>query len=296
MESLRRMNIERAILMADVSGSTPLYERFGDEEASRLVFQCIERMQAIATKRGGEFVRSKGDDVLCLFEDPDAAAQTARDILEQSESDTVSVHAGLHWGTVLWRGSELFGGALNIASRLSGHAKENEMLMSHAFTNRLSPAHASDLRKMGEITLRGTSEPTAVSSLMIENIGDRTFISPAAPVARVEKDKPVSVVHLECPGWSRSLNDGDEVTIGRSPECDLVVNMPWISRVHATIAVRGGLVEFRDQSAGGSTLSFGENSNYFLRRQTVNLNGEGSIELSGTQDGDVVAPIQFRIL
>lgn len=291
------MNVERAVLIADVSGSTPLYERLGDEEASRLVFQCVERMQKIATQCGGEFVRSKGDDILCLFEDPNIAVSTVRDILSQNKADTVSVHAGLHWGSVLWRGEELFGGAVNIAARLSGHAKANEALMSSALTDRVSPLQSMDLRHMGEITLRGTTEPTMVSSLMIENFGDETFISilPKSGLQRKERPEVTTVVQLDFPEWSRGLHEGEEIKIGRSIECVLVISEPWVSRVHATVAVRGGLVEFTDRSAGGSSLNFGKTTNHFIRRQTVNLNGAGEIKLAGAIQGVTLAPIRFQV-
>ena len=292
------MNVERAILMADVSGSTPLYERFGDEVASKLVFQCIERMQDIATKRGGEFVRSKGDDVLCLFENPDDALITVRDILRQSEADTVSVHAGLHWGQVLWRGNELFGGALNVASRLSGHAKDNEALLSRTLTDRISPDQSTDLRSMGEITLRGTQEPTKVSSLMMEDLGDETYMAVDLPSSSRQAQNIVldTKVQLEFPGWSRIIKEGEEIKIGRSLECDLVLNEPWISRVHATLSVRGGLVEFADRSAGGCSLTFGSAAKNFIRRQTVNLNGDGKIEFSGAPEGKPLPTMTFKVL
>ena len=97
----------QAILIADVSGSTLLYERVGDEAASKLVHECVERMQQIAESNGGEFVRSKGDDILALFSDPLKALAASREILEYGTLGSVSAHAGLHWGMAVWHGSEL---------------------------------------------------------------------------------------------------------------------------------------------------------------------------------------------
>ena len=292
------MNVERAILIADVSGSTSLYELYGDEEASRRVFQCVERMQKIATENGGEFVRSKGDDVLCLFSDPDIAIATVRDILGQNEADTVSVHAGIHWGKVLWRGEELFGGSLNIAARLSSHAKSNEALVSSDLVDRLSLEQSLDLQRMGEIALRGTTEPTLVSSLIIEGFGDVTFISLPAQLDGTKKVKEDDghLGRLDFSGWFHTLREGDEVKIGRSLDCDLVLSEPWISRVHAKVTVRGGLVEFTDHSAGGCSLVFGLNTSRFIRRQIVNLNGEGTIEFLGATEGVALPTLSFKVL
>ena len=101
------MRVERAILLADVSGSTALYRSHGDERASQLVFECVEGMQKIATIHGGEFVRSKGDDVLCLFASADSAIAAAGDMMIHGARGEVSLHAGLHWGLVVHRGTEI---------------------------------------------------------------------------------------------------------------------------------------------------------------------------------------------
>ena len=41
------MDAEYAILLADVVGSTKLYGRVGDKMASKLIFECVERMQRV---------------------------------------------------------------------------------------------------------------------------------------------------------------------------------------------------------------------------------------------------------
>lgn len=272
---------DRAILMADVTGSTPLYERHGDEVASQLVFDCVAGMQRIAHEEDGEFVRSKGDDVLCLFEDADRASRAAGRILEHGAAGQVRVHGGLHWGHVLWRGEELFGGAVNVAARLASSARENEFLLSSDLAARMTPHAAEILRPMGELSLKGTTGATGIFALHAKGpegdngLGEETVVSPP-PQKRPGGGTRVSLVAGD---WNGDIGEGEEITIGRAPKCSLVIPVPWVSRVHAVVNVRGGLVELKDQSAAGCTLRFEGAAGYVLHRQTVALTGTGVIAL-----------------
>lgn len=293
------MSIERGILMADVSGSTPLYRRFGDTEASRLVFECVEGMQRIATARGGDFVRSKGDDVLCLFESPDEAVIAAKEILDHGAKGAVSVHAGLHWGSVVWRGNELFGDAVNVAARLSSQAKENEVLISKSLVNRVSSEGSSDLRSMGEITLRGTDVPTEIFALMAAADDDHgvTKMTVQSTIFNVQQTEKAAktVVHLAHGAWAGTIPEGRAVKVGRSPQCDLVMPQAWVSREHGAISVHGGIVEFKDNSSAGSTVTIGGNPEIYIRRQTVALTGNGVIELGSNATGDTLPRITYSV-
>ena len=295
------MSVERAILLADVSGSTPLYQQYGDAEASRLVFECVEGMQRIATEQGGEFVRSKGDDVLCLFESADQAVATAKHILDHGAKGAVSVHAGLHWGTVLWRGDELFGNAVNVAARLSSQAKENEVLISRALVSHASPTETSDLRSMGEITLRGTDAPTEIFAMLAasedEDDGATKMMSQPTMFNVQRKETVASTtLRLTFGGMAHDIPEGGEIKIGRSPQCGLVLQQAWVSRVHAAISVRGGIVEFKDSSSAGCTLIIGSHPEFFIRRQTVALTGSGAIELGSNGVSEDRPRIEFEIL
>ena len=51
---------DRAILLADVSESSQLFQDVGDAKAVALVGDCIDRMIAIAHENRGRFVHSRG--------------------------------------------------------------------------------------------------------------------------------------------------------------------------------------------------------------------------------------------
>ena len=295
------MGEDRAILLADVSGSTPLYERFGDDKASRMVFECVEGMLAIANKRGGEFVRSKGDDVLCLFEDPFAALHAVQEILDHGALGSVSVHAGLHWGPVLWRGNELFGGAINVAARLSSKAKINEVLISGDFTKHVEDDPNIKLRPMGEVTLRGTAAPLRIYALIaaaersedgVTRIGTQQATQVMLETRAVIKS---TIIKLTCGEWSGEVNDQKDVSIGRSLESDLVLQDSWVSRSHASLAIANGIAELTDGSAAGCTIVYPDGNSYFIHRQTVALHGQGIIQLGSASVDGPLPEIHFEV-
>jgi hypothetical protein len=284
-------------MIADVSGSTPLYEQYGDEKASKLLFECVEGMQKIASDNKGQFVRSKGDDVLCLFDDPEQALETVQKILEHGALGSVSVHAGLHWGQVLWRNADLFGVAINIAARLASRATDNEVLISEAFRERIPQTAEIELRGMGTLTLKGMAEPMGVHALLAAAQDDltRQIVTTDVPLLSASREENGLYVQLSHSSWESSMSEGDEVTIGRSQHCDLVLSESWISRVHASISINHGLVEFTDRSAAGSTVAFGDDHGYFIRRQTMALTGTGKITLGDPALGGDLPEISFEI-
>ena len=93
-------DLEVAILMADISGSSALYEDVGDTNALRLVGICLDNLRAIVEREGGTFIRSKGDDVLAIFADAAAALKASRAMLsQQMAGPSLDIHVGiLHEG------------------------------------------------------------------------------------------------------------------------------------------------------------------------------------------------------
>src|SRR5262249_10849419 len=100
---------EVALLLADITGSTPLYEEMGDAAALGRINDCLDRLRAIVAQEGGTCLRSKGDDVLCFFSDPCSALSAARRMLAQQGSGLLAIHAGMHFGPVIQADNDVFG-------------------------------------------------------------------------------------------------------------------------------------------------------------------------------------------
>ena len=129
---MSEQTLEVAVLMADISGSSALYDNVGDADALRQVGICLDNMAAIVADEGGTVIRSKGDDVLAIFTDPVAALEASRAILalKITGQTALAIHVGATFGNVIRARDDIFGDSVNTAARLSSMAKSGELLAS----------------------------------------------------------------------------------------------------------------------------------------------------------------------
>lgn len=84
------------------------------------------------------------------------------------------------------------------------------------------------------------------------------------------------------------------ITIGRTEDNDVVVKDQLISRLHARIAIsHNKLVVLTDQSTNGTVVQPAAGDLYFLRRDTLRLNGRGMIGLGRPPEQDSPHTIRF---
>ena len=143
MESAPR---KLAILFADVSGSTKLYETLGDAEALATIGRCLEVMRAVCDDHGGRIVKTIGDEAMAVFPLPANAAYAAIAMQKQisalrtASGAALAIHAGFHFGPVIDENADVYGDAVNVAARLSSLAKAGQTLISAETVDVLSPA------------------------------------------------------------------------------------------------------------------------------------------------------------
>jgi hypothetical protein len=268
--------------MADISGSSALYDDAGDADALRQVGICLDKMMAIVESEGGTFIRSKGDDVLAIFADTVAALTASRAMLALKITDQTSlaVHVGATYGNVIQARDDIFGDSVNTAARLSAMAKPGELLASDRFVERLPEHDRHRMYQLDNITFKGKDAKTGVFALLEEGTQLRTVVgkSPAVTDAR-KLSHPASAVTLTLRYADQAFAcpERKALSIGRASDSDIVIEHPWISREHAKIQVRRGKVELTDQSTSGSFVSTQDGYEFLLKRETVLLTGSGTI-------------------
>ena len=274
--------LEVAVVMADISGSSALYDDVGDVDALRQVGICLDNMMAIVEREGGTFIRSKGDDVLAIFDDPGAALQASRAMLALKTTGQTSLafHLGASFGNVIRARDDIFGDSVNTAARLGSMAKPGELLASDSFVERLPEADRRRMHPLDTITFKGKDAATGVFALLEEGTQLRTVIgkSPAVTDAR-KASRPVPAVTLTLLYADQAFACPERkiLSIGRAADNDIVIEHPWISREHAKVEVRRGKVQLTDQSTSGSFVSTQDGYEFLLKRETVLLTGSGTI-------------------
>jgi class 3 adenylate cyclase len=176
------------ILCCDIRGFTPLSERLSPSQLVAFVNHLLERITSVVNRWKGVIDKFLGDAVLCIFEEPNSAERAVAcglDILAAVKSfnteknlpmdQTVKIGIGLHTGSVILgtigsserMDSTVLGLTVNLAKRLEEITKPLgvDMLISDQVSNRLPTGHTYRLRKLGEVSVRGYSEPVAVAEV-----------------------------------------------------------------------------------------------------------------------------------
>jgi adenylate cyclase len=270
-----------ALLLADITGSTPLYEKVGDAAALGRINDCLHRLRSIVAQEGGTFLRSRGDDMLCYFPDPAAALRAARRMQSGEGAGPLAIHAGVHFGPVIHAQDDIFGDAVNLTARLAATAKPGEVLVSQAFVDQLSESDTRNLRVLDSITFKGKSAATRVYSLLEADADPRTEMAFGQGAEHTRSRQRTGVagvtVTLRYGGLTLHCKDRASLSIGRATDCDVVIAQLWVSREHATIAVRRGKVQLDDRSSSGTYVSMHDGSELFMRRESAFLTGSGTI-------------------
>ena len=267
---------DAAVLLVDITGSTPLYESIGDAAALLRIGSCLDQLRAIADEAGGMVVRSKGDDLLCAFDDPAAALRAVQAMLALTFEGPLKIHAGLHLGPVIHARGDIFGDAVNMTARLAALANPGEVLISESFVGKLADGDIARLRALDKVSLRGKSVPIKVYSLQEEDREAATAFGPGTAYTHTRGAAGVAMT-LTYAEQVLVYKDNARVSIGRSTECDILIARPWVSRHHATVTLHRGRVQIEDRSSSGTYVAASDGHEFFVRRETVVLTGSGRI-------------------
>lgn len=271
------------VLIADITGSTKLYEQLSDLDALAQISMILARMRETIEEFGGHCVKSQGDDTLSFFPDADQAFLAARSMIEGEWSYGLAIHAGLFWGDVLSQDADIYGDAVNTAARLASLAKPSEVLIGDTVFDLLSKKNSSLCVSMGGIKLKGKKSLIQVHSFAISDMSTQTVLSGSQDDATGRRTESVT---LNTPDAAMILTDAESAKIGRSAECNIVLDQPWVSREHGSFELRAAQLEYTDHSSSGSTVITAEGQEFAIHRRSMLLNGEGVV-LMGTRDKSV---------
>jgi len=169
--------VERTVLFADLRGSTSMYEKLGNADATAVVTRSVARLATIVATYGGTVVKTLGDGLMAMLPSP-AQAVSAADKMHDALSSvgalgddmaatrfdlvTLKLQIALAHGEVLEMSGDYFGDAVNVAARLLDHAGDNETLATVRVLDGLGEWERSRFRSLDRLQLRGRAEPVHV--------------------------------------------------------------------------------------------------------------------------------------
>jgi pSer/pThr/pTyr-binding forkhead associated (FHA) protein len=86
------------------------------------------------------------------------------------------------------------------------------------------------------------------------------------------------------------------VIMGRAEDNDLVIKGNLISRIHAKVEMRRGKFVLVDQSTNGTFVQNLQGEETFIRRDSTEIHGEGTIGLGRAEEPGASLAIHFKTL
>ena len=300
---------ERTVLFADLRGSTSLFERLGNAEATSVITHTVGELAKSVADQGGLVVKTLGDGLMAVFEASSPAAQAAglmQDTLERlvtrgSERGAspglraLRLQVALARGEIVEMGGDCFGDAVNVAARLLDHAGDNETLLTDEVFAGLPREQQVRFRSLDWMHLRGRAEPVHVHLLGSRRIGTDVVATAFGAVAPSAEPDGIRLV------WQRANRVYSSyrlpVVLGRSPQSAFCVDDSRVSRQHARLDWHGGVFSLADLSYNGTYVRFAvEEEVVSLRRGTCTLHGSGEIGLGGSPADPSSATVRFEVV
>ena len=271
---------EAAVLFADVSGSTKLYEVAGDAVAHAAIEKCIALMRERTARAQGRVIKTIGDEVMSAFPTADAAADAAIEMqsaiaeLPAVGTTKIGIRIGFNFGPIVERDGDIFGDAVNLAARLSHVATKDQIITSRDTVMRMSPMLKSSTRSITTIQVKGKAEEIQVYELIWQQSEDMTTLATAKSIFKPKK----TMLRLKVQGTEVELSqERPVVALGRDATADVVIRERMASRAHCKIERRLDKFILTDHSANGTYVTVEGDREIVLRREDFTLRGHGWI-------------------
>ncbi len=291
------------VVFADLVGSTSLYERLGDAAASGFVNQLVGVLSKVFEQHQGRVVKLLGDGLFVVFAGEGDALAASMQIQKQlfdtpllagASGPPVQMQIGIESGEVVEINGDCFGDTVNSAARLADLAGGGQILTTQNVWAALLPIQRAALRSMGPMYLRGRAEASHVYRIEWQTGRDEEATMAGRSMFAVSH---TSFLELSVAGLVVRLDaKSTAISIGRASESSLLLSDQRVSRMHASLAWRGGQFVITDASTYGTWVYMGNQSEpVVLRRTECYLVGSGQI-VPGCSRADEAAPrIDFAI-
>lgn len=156
------------ILFTDMEGSTTLTQRLGDAKAQEMVRTHNTVVREALAAHGGSEIKHTGDGMMASLPSASGAIDCALDVLRALEEHNaanpdapIRLRIGLNAGEPVVEEEDLFGTAVQMASRVAGLAEPGQILVSDV-VRQLAAGKGYLFSDRGEQPLRGFEDPVRV--------------------------------------------------------------------------------------------------------------------------------------
>jgi class 3 adenylate cyclase len=289
---------DKAVLFADISGSTRLYEILGDARALATIDSCLGILKNLTQEHRGRVVKTIGDEIMAIFPDADTAVQAACEMqlavtsMPPVDKIHVAIRIGFHCGPVIEseEDGDVFGDTVNTAARMANIAKGGQIITSAMSVSRLPRVMRASARSLDALTVKGKAEDIEVFEIIWQESSEMTMMS-----GRTQSLPAIHAALRLVHGVDEFILDAERpfVMIGRDAQADIVIQDRMASRAHAKIERRRDKFVFIDQSTNGSYITINGENEIQLRREELLLRGSGRVSFGHGYSKDPSEILEF---
>jgi len=169
MEKLERRQLT-AILFADIVGYTALMQS-NEKQALANLQKFKIALEKSVPQNNGAIIQYYGDACLATFNSAADATSCALALQVAFQAEPkVPVRIGLHSGEVVFKEGNVFGDAVNIASRIESMAVPGAILLSSSVRNQIKNKHNFALTSLGKFEFKNIEDAMTVYALTNDNL------------------------------------------------------------------------------------------------------------------------------
>ena len=154
-----------AIMFTDIVGYTAMMGN-DEQKAFELLKKNRELQKPIIEEFNGRFIKELGDGVLASFPTVSDAVNAAMKIQQAcSASKELSLRIGIHEGEIIFENNDIYGDAVNIASRIQTLGIPGSILFSKKVTDEIKNKAEFHTVSLGSFEFKNVNESIEVFAL-----------------------------------------------------------------------------------------------------------------------------------
>lgn len=163
------------IVFSDIEGSTECNERMGDRAWVKLLDRHNRLVQKCVESHGGHVVKNQGDGFMIAFADAEQAVRFSADVQralagDQERWEGIRIRIGVHRGTSVRRGDDLFGLDVAMAARVADQADGGEILISAPVREAIGELAGISVGTSREVELKGLRGTHQLYEVLVEPV------------------------------------------------------------------------------------------------------------------------------
>jgi class 3 adenylate cyclase len=284
-----------AILFADISKSSNIYELLGDQAAQEIVGNILGRLSDLTVNHCGNIIKTVGDAIIATFDATDNAILAAKAMQMamkdgffrkdgKKENPQINIHIGIHYGPVVVENEDIFGDAVNITARVVDYANPQQIVTTRAAIKHLPEDSNHFTKYITKITAKNISGEIELFEIVYED-QNTTMVIDCRELSRVAACSSLYLMR----GGQVIVVDSQKslISIGREDFNDVIVQYSWISRIHAYIESRGGVFLLKDKSTNGTFIYPQDAAPVYINKAEHPLVGKGVIVFGREKENNV---------